>query len=48
MFKSPFGKHHNNNYFKQESLIHAITGRQKYEKHNIYIISKDLPTTYIY
>lgn len=47
IFKSPFGKHHNN-YFKQESLIHAITGRQKYEKHNIYVTSKYLPTTCIY
>lgn len=48
MFKSPLGKHHNNNYFKQEPLIHAIIGRQKYEKHNIYVISKHLPITYIY
>ena len=48
IFKSPFGKYHNNNYFKQESLIHAKTGGQKYEKHNIYIISKYLPKRYIY
>lgn len=48
MFKSPLGKHHNNNYFKQEPLIHAIIGRQKLEKHNIYIISKHLPLQHIF
>ena len=39
MFKSPFGKHHNNNCFRQGSQIHDELCRLNEMKKDIYIVS---------
>lgn len=43
--KSPLGKHHRNNCFRQEAVMDAKTGRQKNnEQQSIYIVLKCFPT----